>query len=37
VRHARRGWVERSRVANTWAPAKFLKWVERKRERASGP
>jgi len=31
VRHARRGWVEKDRVANTWAPAKFLKWVEKKR------
>ncbi|OFW65670.1 MAG: hypothetical protein A2Z12_04890 [Actinobacteria bacterium RBG_16_68_21] len=31
VRHARRGWVPKDRVVNTWAPARFLKWVEKKR------
>lgn len=31
ARHARRGWVERDRVVNTWAPGRFLRWVERKR------
>jgi len=32
VRHARRGWVSKDRVANTWPPTKFLNWVERKRK-----
>jgi DNA polymerase (family 10) len=29
VRHARRGWVEPGRVANTWPRARFLEWVRR--------
>lgn len=31
VRNARRGWVERTRVVNTWTAKQFLKWVEEKR------
>jgi DNA polymerase (family 10) len=31
VLHAQRAWVERSEVANTWAPKKFLSWVKQKR------
>jgi len=27
VRHARRGWVEPGRVANTWPRERFLRWV----------
>lgn len=27
VRHARRGWVEPGRVANTWPRERFLEWV----------
>ncbi|MBN2114217.1 MAG: DNA polymerase/3'-5' exonuclease PolX [Acidimicrobiia bacterium] len=29
VRHARRGWVEPERVANTWPRERFLEWVRR--------
>jgi DNA polymerase (family 10) len=32
VRNARRGWVERKRVVNTWTAKQFLKWVKEKRE-----
>ena len=32
VHHARRGWVEKARVANTWPQKKFLKWVGEKRK-----
>jgi len=32
VRNARRGWVERKRVVNTWTAKQFVKWVEGKRE-----
>jgi DNA polymerase (family 10) len=31
VHQARRGWVEKDRVANTWPAGRFLKWVEKKR------
>ncbi|MEX0826815.1 MAG: DNA polymerase/3'-5' exonuclease PolX [Acidimicrobiia bacterium] len=31
LRLARRGWVDRSRVVNTWPQKKFLAWVKRKR------
>jgi len=31
VRLARRGWVDRSRVVNTWPQKRFLKWVRDKR------
>jgi len=31
TRHARRGWVERDRVVNTWPKRRFLEWVEEKR------
>jgi DNA polymerase (family X) len=31
VRLARRGWVEKARVANTWERDRFLDWVARKR------
>ena len=27
VRHARRGWVEPERVANTWPRERFLAWA----------
>ena len=29
---ARRGWVDRADVVNTWPWAKFRAWVERKRK-----
>jgi len=32
VRHGRRGWVEKSQVANTWTAKQFLKWAGDKRE-----
>jgi DNA polymerase (family 10) len=32
VRNARRGWVEKKRVVNTWTAKQFLKWVKEKRE-----
>jgi len=32
VRNARRGWVEKDRVVNTWTAKRFLAWVERKRQ-----
>ena len=32
VRNARRGWVERKRVVNTWTAKQFVKWVKEKRE-----
>jgi DNA polymerase (family X) len=31
IRLARRGWVDRSRVVNTWPQKKFLGWAEKKR------
>jgi DNA polymerase (family 10) len=31
VRAARRGWIDKRRVVNTWPRAKFLSWVEAKR------
>lgn len=31
VKLARRGWVDRSQIANTWERARFLEWVEEKR------
>lgn len=31
VRLARRGWVDRRRIANTWNRARFLKWARAKR------
>ena len=31
VEYARRGWVERERVANTWASDRFLDWVAERR------
>jgi len=31
VRQARRGWVDRDRVANTWPRDRFLAWAEQKR------
>lgn len=31
VRQARRGWVDRRRVANTWERDRFLAWAEKKR------
>lgn len=31
VRQARRGWVDRRRVANTWERDRFLEWAEQKR------
>lgn len=31
IRLARRGWVEKSRVVNTWPRGRFLKWVHGKR------
>lgn len=33
VRNARRGWVERSQVVNTWSAKRFTAWVGRKRGR----
>ncbi|MEE9205744.1 MAG: DNA polymerase/3'-5' exonuclease PolX [Acidimicrobiia bacterium] len=33
VRQARRGWVDRERVANTWERDRFLEWADRKRSR----
>lgn len=32
VRQARRGWVDRARVANTWDRERFLEWVTAKRK-----
>jgi len=32
VRHGRRGWIEKSQVANTWTAKQFLKWAGDKRE-----
>jgi DNA polymerase (family 10) len=32
VANARRGWVERDRVVNTWPRDRFLSWVEAKRK-----
>jgi DNA polymerase (family 10) len=29
VRNARRGWLERDRVVNTWEPDRFLEWARR--------
>jgi DNA polymerase (family 10) len=34
VRNARRGWVVRKQVANTWTTRQFLKWVGKKRNPA---
>ena len=31
VRQARRGWVDRDRVANTWSRDRFLEWAQAKR------
>ena len=31
VLHATRGWVDPSRIANTWPKEKFLEWVEKRR------
>ena len=31
VANARRGWVERDRVANTWPADRFLEWAASKR------
>ena len=28
IRQARRGWVDKDKVANTWPPDRFLAWVE---------
>jgi len=33
VRHARRGWVERASVVNTWPRGRFVEWVRSGRER----
>jgi DNA polymerase (family 10) len=33
VRLSRRGWVDRSRVVNTWPQKRFLSWVQKKRRR----
>ncbi|MEE9299283.1 MAG: DNA polymerase/3'-5' exonuclease PolX [Acidimicrobiia bacterium] len=33
VRQARRGWVDRDRIANTWPRDRFLAWVDTKRSR----
>jgi DNA polymerase (family 10) len=35
VRAARRGWVERERVANTWPAERFLAWAAAKRTQSS--
>ncbi len=35
TRQAQRGWVDRSKVANTWDVEEFMKFVKDKRERAS--
>ena len=34
IRLARRGWVDRSRVVNTWPQKRFLDWVAKKRSAA---
>ncbi|NND04338.1 MAG: DNA polymerase/3'-5' exonuclease PolX [Acidimicrobiia bacterium] len=34
VHNARRGWVQRKYVANTWPKERFLKWANRKRNNA---
>ena len=34
VANARRGWVDRRHVANTWSKDRFLKWAALQRERA---
>jgi len=31
IHQSHRGWVERSKIVNTWTQAKFLKWVGEKR------
>jgi DNA polymerase (family 10) len=36
IRLARRGWVDRSRVVNTWPQKKFMAWVGKKRRLAIG-
>jgi len=36
VRTARRGWLERRRVVNTWPAERFVAWVEAKRSGAAG-
>jgi DNA polymerase (family 10) len=36
LRLARRGWVDRSRVVNTWPQKRFLNWVAKKRQVAGG-
>ncbi len=33
VRNARRGWVDKASVANTWPKQKFLSWAHHKRQR----
>ncbi|HEX9854927.1 MAG TPA: DNA polymerase/3'-5' exonuclease PolX [Acidimicrobiia bacterium] len=33
VRNARRGWVAKARIANTWPRDRFLRWVAAKRSR----
>ena len=35
AKQAQRGWVDRSRVANTWERARFLAWVKEKREKVA--
>jgi len=32
VANARRGWVRKQQIANTWTPKRFLNWVERSRK-----
>jgi DNA polymerase (family 10) len=34
IRLARRGWIDRSRVVNTWPRKRFLNWVAKKRSAA---
>jgi DNA polymerase (family 10) len=33
VAHATRGWVDPSRIANTWSREKFLEWLGNRRSR----
>ena len=35
VHNARRGWVQKKFVANTWSADRFLKWAGKKRAKAS--
>jgi DNA polymerase (family 10) len=37
VRNARRGWVDKHRVVNTWSTKRFLKWAAEKRSGKATP